>query len=184
MANHIFQSVTSLLKGAKLITAVTSAACGMMVLAQYDHDARPQSPDDSGGGGKTEFSLRQLSQRATTLENTTNPVDRDILCLPMTAFARSLDKQLPPDAKIFISGVLGPNVPEKAALYCVLRNYLFPREVEISADGRAVQAGSGFGGVPYASKEALQTNGFDVLVELNPDQTVSMFALSPKGRTR
>src|SRR5665213_1530719 len=49
----------------------------------------------------------QLQERATMLANETDPIKRDSVCIPLSAFGRSLDAQIPTNASVFLAGMLG-----------------------------------------------------------------------------
>src|SRR5690348_11352484 len=70
------------------------------------------------------------------------PETRDFLST--VAYFRNMDRQLPPDAKIFFSGVVGPN--NRLFPYFFARTFLFPHEVEISLDHQADFQSEGFRG--------------------------------------
>ena len=95
---------------------------------------------------------------------------------------RELDQGLPPDTKIFFSGVVGPN--DHLASYYFVRSILFPREVEISIDHKADFQFEGFRGVDCQSPEELRTNGYDLMLKLGKIGTedhVMAFPLTTNG---
>jgi len=132
-----------------------------------------------------EPTLSNLDQRATALEQITNPVERDKYCIPLSAYARALDRALPPDARVFLSGMIGKEKGPRGGYYFFLRNYLFPRDVEISLDGKAIYHEGWFEGVPCDSPAELRTNGFDVLLLMatNSDN-IQIIPLTDKGAPR
>ena len=126
--------------------------------------------------------LPRLSQRAATLRQIADPVERDKLCTPFSAYARSLDRVLQPDARVFLSGLLGKENGSRLRIYYFLRNYLFPRDVEISLDGKAVFHESWFAGVPNASPDELRTKGFDLLLHMSTSSDdIQLMPLTSKG---
>jgi len=130
-------------------------------------------------------SLPSLSQRAAMLRQITDPVERDKLCTPFSAYGRSLDRGLPPDARVFLSGIIGRDNGSRRRVYYFLRNYLFPRSVEISLDGKAVFHEEWFEGVPCESPEELRTKGFDLLLLMAPhSDDIQVIPLTPKGALR
>ena len=135
--------------------------------------------------GVLNLTLASLDRRVATLRRTADPVERDKLCTPFSAYARSLDRVLQPDARIFLSGVVGMDNATKMRAYYFLRNYLFPRSVEISLDGMAVFHEWWFEGVPCDSPEELRAKGFDLLL-LTPKSgnDIQMMPLSKKGEPR
>lgn len=147
-------------------------AVGLVVLQFYWAD----NPEN-------ELSLTNLDRRVPVLESMTNWVDRDSHCIPLSAFARNLDARLAPDARIFVSGMLGPTNLPKAGYYYFLKNYLFPREVDISLDGKSFSGSDGFYGVPCESPEVVQSNGFDLMIEFT-DNRPNLIPLTPKGELR
>jgi hypothetical protein len=113
--------------------------------------------------------LLALSQRAARLRQVSDPVERDRLCTPLAAYGRALDRTLAPEARVFVSGILGKENGTRIGVFYFLRNYLFPRTVEISRDGRPQFHESWFEGVPGDSPDQLRADGFDVLVRFAPD---------------
>ena len=81
--------------------------------------------------------------------------------------------------------MLGEEHGPRLGYYYFLRNYLFPREVDISLGRRAVFREGYFEGVPCNSPEILQTNGYDVLLQMatNSDN-IQIIPLTPKGVPR
>jgi hypothetical protein len=104
------------------------------------------------------------------------PDDRDLVNL---AFFRTLDRQLPPDARIFFSGVVGPN--NHLGTYYFARSVLFPREVEISLDHKAEFQIDGFRGVDCVSPPQLRTNGYDLMLVSDKDSRTLAYPLTKKG---
>ena len=126
--------------------------------------------------------LPSLSQRAATLREIADPVERDKLCTPFSAYARALDRALQSDARVFLSGILGKENGSRLRIYYFLRNYLFPRDVEISLDGKAVFHESWFAGVPTDSPEELRTKGFDLLLHMpTSSDDIQIMPLTSKG---
>src|SRR5262249_44534144 len=99
-----------------------------VVVAQFSNSEDPANPSP----------LASMALRLPYLKKTTDPIERDKICIPLSAYGRMLDKAIQPDAKIFMAGMLGKENSGKLGLYYFLRNYLFPRQVEISLDGKAV----------------------------------------------
>jgi hypothetical protein len=130
-----------------------------------------------------QLSLSNLDQRVRFLESITNWVQRDSYCVPLSAFSRELDVRLAPDARIFVAGMLGPTNFSKTGYYYSLKNYLFPRHVEISLDGRAVIGNDAFYGVPCDSPDVLRSNGFDLMIQFT-DNGPNLIPLTPKGVPR
>jgi hypothetical protein len=128
--------------------------------------------------------LPNLSRRATMLEQVTNLIQRDSYCIPLSAYGRTLDHALAPDARVFLSGVLGKENAGRSGYYYFLRNYLFPRDVEISMDHQVVFSEDGIQGVDTTSPEELRTNGFDVLLKMDDGGRISILPLTEKGVPR
>jgi len=127
-----------------------------------------------------ETTLPNLNQRASQLRQITDPVQRDSFCVPLSAYGRALDRALAPDARIFFSGMLGETNGSKLGYYFFFRNYLFPREVQISLGDNAVFHEWGFSGTPCDSPAELQTNGFDLLVRYGTNG-FTLIPLTQKG---
>src|SRR5262249_39123207 len=154
-----------------LLTVFIAVTSGMMVVSQYGYTVHDAIRD------KAELSLLNLNTRATTLARIADPIDREKFCIPMSAFALALDEKLQPEARIFLNGVVGEEDPKKTALYSILRNYLFPRDIEISVDGKASLDISGFEGASCNSTSRLRASGFDLLVEIKTNDSVSLLPL-------
>jgi len=156
------------------VTLLVSAVAGGLVAAQFSSAQDPHS----------QISLSNLNQRASVLEQITNWVQRDELCVPLAAMSRQLDAMLAPDARVFMSGMLGPTNSASAGYYYFLRNYLFPRHVEISLDGKATYTIDGFVGVPCDSPDLLRSNGYDVMIQFSDGRIRQLIPLTPKGVPR
>jgi hypothetical protein len=136
-----------------------------------------------GPGQADETTLPNLNQRASNLEQVTNLIQRDSYCVPLSAYGRELDHALAPDARVFLSGMIGEANGPKLGYYFFLRNYLFPREVRISMDTNIVFHETGwFNGTPCDSPEELQTNGFDLLLRMPTNSNnIEIIPLTQKG---
>ena len=156
---------------AVIISFLVGATAFGLVAVQF------QNADDPAN----QLALANLNQRVPLLESLTNWVERDRYCVPLSASARQLDRALAPDARVFLTGMLGLTNAPRAGYYYFLRNYLFPRDVEISLDGHAVSGKDGFSGVPCDSPEVLRTNGFDLMID---SDNMQMVPLTPKGVPR
>jgi hypothetical protein len=97
-------------------------------------------------------------------------------------FLRALDRGLPPDTRIFFSGVVGTN--DHLASYYFARSFLYPREVEISLDHKADFQVEGFRGVDCSSPDQLRTNGYDLMLKADKNQPFMALPLTPKGELR
>jgi hypothetical protein len=158
--------------GIVVVLLVAAVAFGLLV-AQFSW------ADDPGN----QLSLSNLDQRVPFLESITNWVQRDRACVPLSAMGRELDAALPPDARVFVSGMLGPTNVSKAGYYYFLKNYLFPRDVDISLDGKSYGSNDGFYGVPCDSPDVLRSNGFDLMIQFT-DNRPELIPLTPKGVPR
>ena len=134
-----------------------------------------------GSGPDNEATLPILDKRVTMLRQVDDPVRRDSFNGGFSAFARQLDRTLPKDARIFISGMLGKNNASQVGYYFVLRNYLFPRTVAISLDEKPVLQEGWFEGIPCDSPGELRTNGFDLLLGFSTNNTLRVIPLTQKG---
>ncbi|HEX3625968.1 MAG TPA: hypothetical protein VH280_11145 [Verrucomicrobiae bacterium] len=131
----------------------------------------------------SQLSLSNLDRRVPVLESITNWIQRDRYCVGLSAMGRQLDAAIAPDARVFIGGMLGPTNASKTGYYFFLKNYLFPRDVEISLDSKSHSGKDGFTGVPCDSPELLRSNGFDLVIEFT-DNGPSLLPLTPKGVLR
>jgi hypothetical protein len=129
-----------------------------------------------------EMTLPNLDRRASVLSQITDPVKCDSMCIPLSAYGRALDRALSPDARVFLSGLIGKNNGGRGGYYFFLRNYLFPRDVEISLDAKAFYHEGWFEGVSCDSPAELQTNGFDVLLLMSTNSdNIQIIPLTQKG---
>lgn len=118
--------------------------------------------------GLSQFSIHQ--KRAEMLARESDPIKRDSLCIPLSAFGRSIDAQLPPDARVFLLGMLGKENEGKLGYYYFLTYYLFPREVAIAMDKPAVfvLTGEATGRNPASASELAQA-GYTLAMQETPD---------------
>ncbi|HSY43720.1 MAG TPA: hypothetical protein VK811_07395 [Candidatus Acidoferrum sp.] len=153
-----------------IVTVLVGIFAAGLVIAQF-YDA--QDP-------RSQVSLSNLSDLIPRLQETTNPIERDgRYGIGLSAMGRELDGQLPPDTRIFITGMVGTNCTS-LGYYYFLRNYLFPRDVEISLDGHATFYRENWViGVPCDSPEVLRSNGFDLMIGF-PNNNPQFVALTPK----
>ena len=141
---------------------------------------RPQFLADPAQAG--ESSLSNLSKRAAMLARISDPVERERHCIGLAAYARSLDRALAKDARVFVGGLVGKENGPRAGYFYFLRNYLFPREVRLSLHGPGTFIGDGsFEGVSTDSLAELQTNGFDLFIQIDPNGGIRQTPLTPKG---
>jgi hypothetical protein len=153
------------------ITLVTGIMAGYLVWPQIF----------SGTEADNTVTLAKLDQRAAMLRKLTDPVQRDSVCIGLSAFGRQLDQQIPKDARVFFSGNVGKENASRLGYYFFLRNYLFPRELQISTDRKAAYTFDGFTGVDATSAEQLRTNGFDLWLKFGADGNIGFQPLTEKG---
>jgi hypothetical protein len=137
--------------------------------------------DDYQQTGQGMFS--QFQQRATMLGNETDPIKRDSMCIPLSAFSRSVDAQIPTNARVFMAGMLGPENAGGLGYYYFLTDYLFPREVAISLGQPPVYnlAGVAQGRNPVSLDE-LSKAGYDLVLQLTSDGHIESKVLKPLGQ--
>jgi hypothetical protein len=165
-----------------LFSSITTTVTLISVAAQFTYTAHPDVQFGPAPQDKYFWlSLWQLDQRAGQLADIKDPIARDERCIPTAMMARRLNERPPADTRIFVNGVVGTSNSARETTYFFLRNYLFPRDVEISLDGKAAQTLEGFSGVPCESRDELRTNGFDVLIRFQTNNTIAVSPLTPKG---
>jgi hypothetical protein len=122
-------------------------------------------PQHTGQG-----TFSQFQERATMLGNETDPIKRDSMCIPLSAFGRSIDAQIPTNARVFLGGMLGKENAGNLGYFYFLSYYLFPREVAISLGQPPIYnlAGVANGRNP-ASLDELTRAGYDLVLQLGPD---------------
>jgi hypothetical protein len=154
------------------------AAAVILVALAAIHGAFLADPQKTGQGMFTQF-----QQRATILGNETDPIKRDSMCIPLSAFGRSVDAQIPTNARVFMAGMLGPENAGGLGYYFFLTDYLFPREVSISLGQPPTYnlAGVAQGRNP-ASLDELSNAGYDLVLQLTPDGHVESKVLKPLGK--
>lgn len=155
--------------GAVVTLLVWAVALGLIV-TQFFWASNPDN----------QLSLANLNSRVPALESMTSWVERDSYCTSLAAFSRHLDLNLAPDARVFVTGMLGPTNFSKEGYYFFLKNYLFPRDVEISLDGKTVSGADGIYGVPCDSPAVLRSHGFDLMIEV-ADNEPNLIPLTKKG---
>lgn len=182
MLKKRLHSAARRLTSSAMVTSMVSVVALSSLLAQLFH---ARAGDEAVGqtimadGGK--LSVWKLNRRVDLLHSSPDPAKREMLCLPLSAMARMLDRKLDPTARIFVDGALGNEQPKNRSLYMFLQNYLFPREVDISLDGKAVVSGVEFKGVPFRTQDELAARGFDAVVRLGTEGSVDVIPLTPKG---
>ena len=122
----------------------------------------------------------QYQQRATMLAGEADPIKRDAMCIPLSAFGRSVDAQIPTNARVYLAGMLGPENSGNLGYFYFLTYYLFPREVAISLGQPPVYnlASVAQGRNPVSLEELAQA-GYDLVLQLMPDGRWESHALKP-----
>ena len=142
-----------------IVTLLVGAVAAGLVMAQFSYTRDPNS----------QLSLANLDHRVGMLKQTDDPVQRDSMCIPLAANARRLNELIPPKARIYITGMAGPTNEGALGYYFFFRNYLFPRDVEITLDKGHFGKG-GFYGKTADSPDVLRSNGFDLVIIFNNNQ--------------
>jgi hypothetical protein len=126
-----------------------------------------------------QMNLPNLDKREAMLRQISDPIERDKMCIGLSAFGRQLDAAVPPHARIYLTGMLGPTNQGGLGYYYFLRNYLFPRDLEIYL-GQGSFTRNGFTGQAADSPEMLKTNGFDLVLVFENNQ-VQLLPLTTNG---
>ena len=87
-----------------LVTLLIGVTAIWLAWPQVFH--RRKSTAESGPEANA-MTLPNLNRRASELEQITNLIQRDSYCVPLSAYGRALDHALAPDARIFLSGMIG-----------------------------------------------------------------------------
>lgn len=152
-----------------VVTLLTTIFAAGLVLMQDSYTKDPAN----------QTSLANLDKRVAMLRQTSDPIQRDGMCVGLSALGRQLDRALQPDARVYLTGMLGASNAPATGYYYFLRNYLFPRDVEISV-GPTVFHIDGFYGTPADSPGILKSNGFDIVLGF-PNNQIQVLPLTPKG---
>ena len=152
-----------------LVTLLVLVVAAGLVLAQFSYADDPNNQQ----------SLSNLDKRVPYLEQTTNWVQRDQLCMPLAAYGRALATALPLNSRVYLTDMLGPTNQGSLGYYYFLRNYLFPRDLEIYL-GNGGFTRNGFTGQAADSPEMLKTNGFDLVVVYQNNQ-MQLLPLTTNG---
>jgi len=152
-----------------------AAAALVLVALAAIYESFLADPQHTGQGMYSQF-----QQRATMLGNEADPIKRDSMCIPLSAFGRSIDAQIPTNARVFLAGMLGPENAGGLGYYYFLTYYLFPREVAISfgQPPRYNLAGVAQGRNP-ASLDELSQAGYELVMQLAPDGRIETRELKP-----
>jgi hypothetical protein len=139
-----------------IVTILVVAVAAGLVIAQFSYAQDPNS----------QISLANLDKRADVLSQITDPVEREKLDIGLSAEGRQLDAVIPKDARVFMTGMVGHTNQPSLGYYYFFRNYLFPRDLEISLDQGHFGKG-GFYGTTTDDPEVARTNGFDLMIRFD-----------------
>lgn len=155
-----------------------AAAVALVALAAI-YETFFSDPQKTGQAQYSVLSYSQSQERATMLGNITDPIQRDSVCIPLSALGRSIDAQVPTNARIFMAGMLGPENGGKMGYYYFLNYYLFPRKVDISLEEPPVYTLTGATGRNPASLDELTQAGYDLVLQMAPDGRMESRVLKP-----
>jgi hypothetical protein len=133
-----------------------------------------------GQSQRLALSLPKLNKRAQELGLVSDPILRDLTCLRLSSICRGVDHQLPMNARIFVSGMIGRENRFRLGYLFFMQNYLYPRRLEVSKDGKVDSRKGWFEGTPCDSEEELRKLGFDFLFRMKSDQTIEIVPLTTK----
>jgi hypothetical protein len=109
-----------------------------------------------------------------------DPLKRDSMCIPLSAFGRSIDAQVPTNARVYLAGMLGPEKSGNLGYFYFLTYYLVPREVAISlGQPPTYQLGGVAVGHDPTNYEELAQVGYDLVLQPTPDGRWESRALKP-----
>ena len=151
------------------IVAASLVAFASLVIAwQFRHydDVREPYP-----------SLAQSILRGKQLAKISGILDRDGERISASEADRRIDLMLPKDVRIFMTDMTGPTNYSRIMYYYYTTYYLFPREVGTSLDHITRLTKDGFLGRTSESDQEILTNGFDVRVDISPDEVLRVTAL-------
>jgi hypothetical protein len=152
-----------------IITILAGLVAAGLVVAQFSYANDPSN----------QISLSNLDRRVQVLSTISDPVQRDEHCIPLSAYARQLDAILQPDARVFMTGMVGESNAPSLGYYYFLRNYLFPRDVEISLSN-GYFGKTGYYAPACDSPDILKSNGFDLMIRYSNNQ-MQLVPLTAKG---
>ena len=134
-------------------------------------------------GGPTSFT--QFQQRAGLLGAESDPIKRDSLCIPLSAMGRSIDAQIPTNARVFAGNMLGAENVGNMGYFYFLTYYLFPHEVALSLGQSPayVMPGVMQGRNPDSLDEVAKA-GYDLYLAPKPDGRWETRALKPLPATQ
>jgi len=111
-------------------------------------------------------SVPAIAHRAWGISEVTNIVDRDFL-FHGAGSNRYLELTLPPNFRIFMTGIVGPTNAIHAGNYYFLSYYVFPRTVDVNLDGPVRFTPQGFEGRTSNDRSELLAHGYDLWVDLD-----------------
>jgi hypothetical protein len=120
--------------------------------------------DDKAVSHYGSISLTQFAARIEQLGAITNFIQFQMANSALDGECWKLDLALPPDARIYVEGILGRTYAARIINVHYLTYYLFPRVVAVSLDEPTRQPPDTWVGREAQSLEELRTNGFDVLL--------------------
>lgn len=156
-----------------IVVTLLTVIFGARLVIMQSYYAKSEDP------ALSQLSLYILDKRAAGLRQIRDPIQRDRYCMGLSYIGRQLDSALQPDARVYLAGMLGPTNGPALGYYYFLRNYLFPRDVEISI-GPPIFKGQWFDGTPADSPGILKSNGFDIVIGF-PNNEFQALPLTPKG---
>lgn len=153
-----------------IVTILALLVAAGLVAAQFSYASDPTS----------QISLSNLDHRAEALSTITDPVQRDRYGIGLAYSARQINAVLSPDARVFLTDMTGETNAPHLGFYFFLRNYLFPRDVEISlTNGHWGKAG-GYLAPACDSPDIIKSNGFDLMIRFDNNQ-LQFVPLTPKA---
>lgn len=143
------------------LEACAAAAVVLLAAAACHRTFLAAAPDDAQ-------TFSTLRARATWFAEQSDPAVRDAMCFSIAGVGRALDAQLAPDARVFLTNMLGPENSGRLGYYYFLTYYLFPREVAISLEPPAFALEGMSGRNPTSDRELAQA-GFDLSLHATRD---------------
>ena len=153
---------------ATVIAASLVAFASLVIAWQIRHYNDVQDPYPS---------LARSILRGEQLAVISDISERDSQITSESGRDRHIDLVLPKDARIFMTDMIGPTNYGKTGYYFWTTYYLFPREVGTSLDHITRLTKDGFLGKTSESDQEILTNGFDVRVDISPDEVLRVTAL-------
>ena len=153
-----------------IVTILVGAVAVGLVIAQFSYAQDPNS----------QISLANLDKRVPVLRQIHDPVEREYYGgLGLSYNARRMAAALMPDARVYMTGMTGHSNQPALGFYYFYRNYLFPRDLEITLDKGHFGKG-GYFGTSTDDPEVAKTNGFDVMIRFE-NNNIQPILLNPKA---